>query len=137
MNVNSLYGMIRNVTELYQKLNKIVSNSQTVIWLRSKTKKSRILRWLLILLSMYLTTKIYHLIKKLISAEYARRISGGAGGAMAAAFNDGPREGNGGNNINPAITHDHRVISAAPISSSGTNGDVGVGGDVDASYSGT
>ena len=131
MNVNSMYGVIRNITDCYRKLKEIMSKSSTLLWLRSKTRKSKILRWLLILLSMYLTSKIYHLLKRFISSEYARRISGGAGAAMAASYDGVEISNDSGANSGVVGEVGATPISTAAVSSDGSNVNVSVGGDVD------
>ena len=125
MNANSFYSMIRHITELYKKLKEIIAKSSILLWVRDKTKKSKLLRWLLILLSMYLTSMIYNLLKRFVSAEYARRMSlttgVGAGMATSSYYDSGGQYGN--SNISP-VTSTPGVNDAG-----GSSVDIGSGVD--------
>ena len=73
MSAHTFYAAIHGLRELHGRIHQILSQSNTLAWVRSKTKKSKILRWLIIFLSMYITSKVYEILNKLISLEIKNR----------------------------------------------------------------
>ena len=76
MNTQSLYGMYMAIKSMYVKLVDILHNSNTMRWLRQKTKKSMVLRWTIVVLVAYLSTSAYWLLKKLLVVEYSKLMIG-------------------------------------------------------------
>ena len=73
MNAHTFYHAIGSLRTSYAKLKDVIAHSAVLFWIRSKTKKSRLLRWLIIMISAYLTAKLYDLVKRLIHLEMANR----------------------------------------------------------------
>ena len=109
MNAHTFYGVIRALRDSYLKLRELIAQSSVMIWLRDKTKKSKILRWLLIFVSMYLTSKIYDLLKRFVKAEYQNRF----GRMTLDVSNNFSQEGAG---VRGKVSPEHSVIASdAPI----------------------
>ena len=76
LNTQSLYGMYLAIKGAYAKLVDMMSNSETIKWLRMKTKKSLVLRWAIVILVAYLSTSAYWLLKRLVITEYEKLMVG-------------------------------------------------------------
>lgn len=73
MNAHTFYHAIGSLRTSYAKLKDVIAHSAVLCWVRSKTKKSKLLRWLIVMISAYLTAKVYDLVKRIIHLEIANR----------------------------------------------------------------
>ena len=74
MNSHTMYSMTQTSYHFCKSLKHKINNSETTLWIRRKCKKSKVFRFILILLSIYMSSKLYELAKRFIKSEYNKTL---------------------------------------------------------------